>query len=61
VSRLPSQRERGAELNRILRGETKAGVIQSRQDALLFILSLLVGLACWGLVGGLFWLIWRAL
>jgi len=61
VSRLPSERERGAELNRILRGETKGGIINSWPAAMFFALSLVAGLVCWGFIGGVVWLIWRAL
>lgn len=56
--RRPDERARGAELNRIMRGETKGGVWQSWWP---LVLSFTLGLVFWGVIGWLGWLIWRAL
>jgi hypothetical protein len=61
VTRLPSERERGAELNRILRGKTKPGLIHSWQSALCWAASLAVGLLCWWLIWLVVSALWRAL
>lgn len=61
MSRLPSQRERGAELNRILRGETKGGIINSWQGALRWGFWLVLGLFCWWSVWLAVKALWRAL
>ncbi len=53
-----NERERGAELNRIMRGETQPGSWQSWWPPLAF---LALGLVVWALIAGLAWLIWRAI
>jgi len=49
------QRERGAELNRIMRGETKGGAWRSWRQVLP---AFTLGLLFWAVIG---WLIWGAL